>query len=59
MKNLAIREGHRLQFRAELFNVTNHVNFFLPAGRVDLASAGTINQAGPGRTVQLGLKYIF
>ena len=59
MKNFAIHEGHRLQFRAEMFNFTNYPNFFLPAGRVDLASAGTISQAGPGRTVQLGLKYIF
>ena len=59
MKTFDVYEEHRFQFRAELFNFTNHPNFFLPAGRVDQASGGTISQAGPGRTVQIGLKYTF
>lgn len=58
-KNFALHEQHRLQFRAEMFNFTNHPNFFLPAGRVDQASGGTISQALPGRVVQFGVKYVF
>jgi hypothetical protein len=58
-KFFQIREGQRLQFRAEMFNFTNHPNFFLPNGRVDQAAGGKISQASPGRVVQLGLKYLF
>ena len=38
--------GRRLQFRAEGFNVTNHVNFGLPASTV-FNSAGRVGNAGP------------
>jgi len=58
-KFFAVREGQRLQFRAEMFNFTNHPNFFLPGGRVDLASGGKIGQAYAPRVIQLGLKYLF
>jgi hypothetical protein len=42
-----------------MFNFTNHPNFFLPSGRVDVATGGKISQAQAGRVVQLGLKYLF
>ncbi len=58
-KFFAVREGQRLQLRAEMFNFTNHPNFFLPAGRVDQASGGKISQALAPRVVQLGVKYVF
>ncbi len=58
-KFFAVREGQRLQFRAEMFNFTNHPNFFLPSGRVDLATGGKISQSQAPRVVQLGLKYLF
>ena len=59
-KNFALPwEGHRLQLRAEFFNLPNHPNFGSPDPRIDQPTAGTINSAGPGRQIQLALKYIF
>jgi len=59
MKNFLVTESKSFQFRGEFFNLTNHPNFFLPSGNVDLASGGTISQAANARTVQLALKFIF
>ena len=54
-----LSEAHRLQFRAEAFNVANHANFAIPV--TDLASAnfGRILEANPPRLLQFGLKLIF
>ncbi len=52
-------EGHRLQFRAEFFNLPNHANFGQPDARIDQPTAGVIGSAGPGRQIQFALKYIF
>ena len=59
MKNFALGETWRLQFRAEAFNVANHANFYLP--EVDIASQnfGRILQAGPPRLFQFALKLLF
>ncbi|MGH9842942.1 MAG: hypothetical protein ACREEM_29750 [Blastocatellia bacterium] len=62
MKDFRIREGHRLQFRTEMLNFTNHPNFGLPAqargnpnfGRISGLALG--NQA---RIIQFGLHYRF
>ncbi len=60
MKNFALPwEGHRLQFRTEIFNVPNRANFGQPDARIDQPTAGTISSAGPGRQIQFGLKYLF
>lgn len=64
-KNFGIRERHRVQFRAEFFNLTNHPNFGLPNhildgpgfGTVTLAASG--DNAGAQRQIQLGLKWSF
>jgi hypothetical protein len=54
------REGMRLEFRFEAFNVFNHPNF---AGPDTLFGDGTFGQitflATPTREVQLGLKLYF
>ena len=42
IKNFAIREQVRAQFRAEFFNLFNHVNLGNPNGCVDCATAGQI-----------------
>ena len=65
MKNFPFGEGHRFQFRADFFNVFNHVNFNLPnanlqfSGSVPTSStAGTItsdSNANP-RLIQFGLR---
>jgi len=59
MKNFALGEARRLQFRAEAFNVANHANFYLP--EVDIASSnfGRILQSGSPRLFQLALKLIY
>ena len=49
----------RLQFRAEIFNALNHVNFGLPVGDLNSPSFGRILSAGPPRLMQFGVKWIF
>jgi hypothetical protein len=57
-----LREGSRLQFRAEAFNVFNHPNFAGPHTEVGGGNFGTITStlqgSGP-RELQLGLKFYF
>jgi hypothetical protein len=52
-------EAHRLEFRADFFNLPNRANFDLPARAIDQPTAGAIGSAGPGRQIQFALKYIF
>jgi hypothetical protein len=54
-----IHERHRLQFRAEFFNVPNRVNLGNPTSTLSSGSFGRIISAGSARVVQLGLKYAF
>jgi hypothetical protein len=53
------RESKRLQFRAEFFNVFNHANFRLPDSDISSPNFGQIQEALPGRLVQLALKFLF
>jgi len=52
-------EGQRLQLRAEFFNLPNRPNVGPPNPRIDQPTAGIIGSAGPGRQIQIALKYIF
>ncbi len=65
---LGIREGNRLEFRAEFFNLFNRANFALPASLQVLNPANRQYVAGAGkiaktvsssRQMQFGLKLIF
>lgn len=58
-KNFIFAERHRIQFRAEFFNAFNHPIFGLPSTTVNVAGAGRILSASPGRIVQFGFKYAF
>lgn len=58
-KNFAFSDQKRLQFRFEVFNAINAVNFLLPNRNIDTPQAATINQAQNGREIQFGLKYLF
>ena len=54
------RERLKLQFRAEIFNVFNLVNFGLPANIVLGPGFGVINRtAGPSRQIQFSLKLLY
>ncbi len=54
-----IREGMRLQFRAEMYNATNHTNFSGPSNSVTAANFGQITSAAGGRTITLALRLSF
>jgi hypothetical protein len=49
-------ESSRLQFRAELYNIFNHANFYAPDSTVGDTNFGVISGAFPGRSIQLALK---
>ncbi len=60
LKNIRVREGNLMQFRADMFNATNTRNFGIPEGRVN--SANFLNQWGTDggkRRIILGLRYTF
>ena len=55
-KKFTLTERRYFQFRGELFNAFNQVNYAPPASTVGSAGFGAITAARPGRNVQLGLK---
>ncbi|MBV9082989.1 MAG: TonB-dependent receptor, partial [Acidobacteriaceae bacterium] len=63
LKDFAVRENQRLQFRAEMLNAPNHPNFGLPNTARGAPNFGRITSLAPtgtqSRVVQLGLHYQF
>jgi hypothetical protein len=68
LKNIPLSDYHRLQLRAEFFNLFNHANFDFPerfcAGTVAGAPCtapqfGRIGAARDPRILQFGLKYLY
>jgi hypothetical protein len=53
------REGSRVEFRAEFFNLFNKTNFLAPNSRADQGNFGTINNTFPARQIQFALKAYF
>jgi len=49
-------ENLKLQFRAEMFNAFNRVNFYAPDGNLTDSAFGTISASLPPRDIQFGLK---
>ena len=66
IKNTYIKEGLRVQFRAEVFDVFNHANFGRPGNTVGTPSFGRISstrfptgESGSSRQIQFALKFQF
>ena len=59
MKDIAIREKLRLQFRSEFFNAFNQVTLSAPNTSASAANFGRITGASSGREVQLALKLLW
>jgi len=58
-KSFVVREGMRVQFRAEAFNAMNTPQFGVPNAQVGNPNFGTIGGAGRPRNLQFGLKLVF
>ncbi len=63
-KSITLKETHRLEFKTEVFNLTNHSNFDIPDRFFDSPTFGAVlssNAFGtkPPRQIQLALKYMF
>ena len=58
-RSFAIREGQTVQFRAEAFNLPNHVNPDNPIAALNNQNFGKIFTAKDPRILQFALKYIF
>ncbi|HEY2013798.1 MAG TPA: TonB-dependent receptor, partial [Bryobacteraceae bacterium] len=57
---IPLREGMRLQFRSEFFNILNHTNFGpYISPNISNADFGTVKQSFPARQIQLALKLMW
>jgi hypothetical protein len=60
LKDTRVREGMKVQFRAEFLNAFNHVLFSNPNTSVTSTAFGTITaEKGYPRRIQLGIKFIY
>jgi hypothetical protein len=60
-KNLQLAGAQRLQFRWEIYKITNTANFAPPNGSFDNPQFGRISSTGNSiaRQMQLAVKYMF
>lgn len=58
-KFFVVREGHRVEFRAEAFNLTNTPQFSSPNRSASSSTFGEITASQGERNIQLALKYSF
>jgi outer membrane receptor protein involved in Fe transport len=59
MKSFRVTGDQRLQFRWEIYNALNTVNWNNPNGTLGNSNFGVISSAGAAREMQLSLKYLF
>jgi hypothetical protein len=60
LKTFGISETKRVDFRAEIFNIFNHTQFFNPDGNTsDGTQFGQVTQARDPRLMQFALKFFF
>ena len=53
------KEGKRIEFRSECFNLFNKTNFQAPNSSASSSAFGTIRSAFPARQIQFALKLVF
>ena len=58
-KNFDVAEGHRVQFRWEMYNATNTPPFLTPTTNIQSGNFGRVTRALEGREMQLGLRWEF
>jgi hypothetical protein len=60
MKNIPVNERTHFEFRAEIFNIFNHTQFFNPDGNsTDGTQFGRVTEVKPPRLAQFALKFYF
>jgi len=59
LKDFAVKDRYKIQFRSEFFNFLNQVNFGNPVTNVTSGAFGRIRSASPGRVVQFALKFLW
>jgi hypothetical protein len=60
LKSTRITESHQLQFRLDMFNMTNTRNFGIPEARVNSSSfANQWTTDGGNRRIFFSLRYVF
>jgi hypothetical protein len=59
LKDIAVTEATRFQFRTELLNAFNNTNFSNPSTSLNSSRFGRITGAGGGRVIQLALKFLW
>ena len=58
-RQFAVGANRSLALRLEAFNLFNRANFLLPNAVANSPEFGHIFAAGPGREIQLGVKFLF
>jgi hypothetical protein len=58
-KKLRVSEDQAIEFRADVFNAANRVNFAPPVSNFASADFGRSVEAGLARTIRLAVKYVF
>jgi len=58
-KGFLFRETQRVDFRWEVFNISNHPNFFLPGRLTGTPDFGVVTAAKDPRLMQFSLRYSF
>ena len=58
-KDFRIRERHNVQFRAEYYNLPNHVNMGNPNATFTSSAFGKVTTATSARQIQFALRYAF
>jgi hypothetical protein len=59
IKRIKITESQRIELRSDISNLFNRALFDVPETSVEAPNFGQVIRAGPGRTIQLALRYSF